>query len=230
MQQTKNLITVFVVECCYSILESNEHGNPRGADKPSQLVFEELRKLAASRLGNEAPNQTLQPTALVQEAWLRLVGIDKPQFANRAHFFSAAVEAMRRILIDKTRRKRARRHGGDQHRADLEGVEVAESSNDDDLLAVNDALDKLANQINAKAGLVKLRYFVAMTLEDVSAAMGISARTADKYWARARTWLFGEIDAGRKNGRHLVLGMAGWPTVPLLRKLADQIERGRSGA
>src|SRR5208282_2262217 len=137
-------------------------------------------------MANEAPNQTLQPTALVHEAWLRLVGKDNPQFANRAHFFSAAAEAMRRILIDNARRKRALRHGGDQQRVDLENLEVAAPGDDDQLLAINEALDKLATQNKAEAELVKLRYFVGMTLEEASEVLGISARTADNYWAHAR--------------------------------------------
>ena len=179
------------------ILESIEHGDPKAADKLLPLVYEELRKLAASKMANEAPNQTLQPTALVHEAWLRLVGNDNPQFANRAHFFSAAAEAMRRILIDKARRKRAPRHGGDQQRVDLADVEVAAPGDDDQLLAVNDALDKLAAQNQLEAELVKLRYFVGMTLEEAAEVLGISARTADNYWAHARAWLYRAIKAQR---------------------------------
>ena len=179
------------------ILESIQHGDPKAADELLPLVYGELRKLAASRMANEAPNQTLQPTALVHEAWLRLVGKDNPQFANRAHFFSAAAEAMRRILIDNARRKRALRHGGDQQRVDLENLEVAAPGDDDQLLAINEALDKLATQNKAEAELVKLRYFVGMTLEEASEVLGISARTADNYWAHARAWLFHEIKTAR---------------------------------
>jgi RNA polymerase sigma factor (TIGR02999 family) len=179
------------------ILESIEHGDPKAADELLPLVYGELRKLAASKMANEAPNQTLQPTALVHEAWLRLVGKDNRQYANRAHFFSAAAEAMRRILIDKARRKRAVRHGGDQQRVDLAGLDVAGPGNDDELLAVNEALDKLAAQNPAEAELVKLRYFVGMTLEEAAEVLGISARTADNYWAHARAWLFREIKSQR---------------------------------
>ena len=146
-------------------------------------------------MANEASNQTLQPTALVHEAWLRLVGNDNPQFANRAHFFAAAAEAMRRILIDKARRKRALRHGGDQQRVDIEGVEVTVPADDYQLLAINDALDKLEGQNKVEAELVKLRYFVGMTMEEAAEVLGISARTADNYWAHARAWLFREIKA-----------------------------------
>ena len=177
------------------ILESIEHGDPKTADELLPLVYGELRKLAAAKMANEAPNQTLQPTALVHEAWVRLVGEANPQFANRAHFFAAAAEAMRRILIDKTHRKRAVRHGGDQQRVDIEGMELAAPGDDDQLLAINDALDKLDGQNKVEAELVKLRYFVGMTLEEAAEVLGISARTADNYWAHARAWLFREIKA-----------------------------------
>jgi RNA polymerase sigma factor (TIGR02999 family) len=180
------------------ILESIDHGDPKAADELLPLVYEELRKLAASKMARESPNQTLQPTALVHEAWSRLVGEGNPPFANRAHFFAAAAEAMRRILIDNARRKRALRHGGGQQRVDLEGVlEVAAPGDDDELLAVNEALDKLAVQNKAEAELVKLRYFVGMTLEEAAAVLDISARTADNYWAHARAWLYKEIERAR---------------------------------
>ncbi len=176
------------------ILESIEHGDPKAADELLPLVYEELRKLAASKMAREAPNQTLQPTALVHEAWSRLVGDGNPQFANRAHFFSAAAEAMRRILIDTARRKRALRHGGGRQRVDLGGIlELAAPADDDELLGVNDALDKLALQNKVEAELVKLRYFVGMTLEEAAVVLDISARTADNYWAYARAWLFREM-------------------------------------
>ena len=162
------------------------------------LVYGELRKLAASKMAHEAPNQTLQPTALVHEAWLRLVGNVNPKFAGRAHFFGAAAEAMRRILIDKARRKNAARHGGDQQRVDLDGIEVAVPGDDTELLAVNDALDKLAAQSPVEAELVKLRYFVGMTLDEAAEVLDISARTADNYWAHARAWLFREIKSQRQ--------------------------------
>ena len=177
------------------ILESIEHGNAKAADELLPLVYGELRKLAASKMAHESPNQTLQPTALVHEAWLRLVGNANPKFDGRAHFFAAAAEAMRRILIDKARRKRALRHGGDKQRVDLEQADIAAPGDDDQLLAVHDAIDKLAAQNQAEAELVKLRYFVGMTLEEAAEALGISARTADNYWAHARAWLFREIKA-----------------------------------
>jgi len=178
------------------ILESIEQGDLKAADELLPLVYGELRKLAAARMANEAPNQTLQPTALVHEAWLRLVGNENPQFANRAHFFAAAAEAMRRILIDKARRKKAIRHGGDQQRVDLEDLEVAAPGGDDELLAVNEALDKLAAQNQTEAELVKLRYFVGLTIDEAAEVLGISPRTANNYWTHARAWLFREIKAG----------------------------------
>ena len=181
------------------ILTAIEQGDPQAADKLLPLVYEELRMLAAHRMANEAAAQTLQPTALVHEAWLRLVGKENPKFANRAHFFAAAAEAMRRILIDNARRKRALRHGGGQQRVDLEEkLDLASSDADDQLLTVNDALDKLAAHSKSEAELVKLRYFVGMTLEEAADALGISARTADNYWAHARAWLFHELKA-KKN-------------------------------
>ena len=143
------------------ILTAIEQGDANAADKLLPLVYEELRKLAAHRMANEAAGQTLQPTALVHEAWLRLVGDENPRFTNRAHFFAAAAEAMRRILIDNARRKRAVRHGGGQQRVEFVPADLASASDDDQLLAVNDALDKLAAQNKGEAELVKLRYFVA---------------------------------------------------------------------
>jgi RNA polymerase sigma factor (TIGR02999 family) len=176
------------------ILESIEHGDPKAADKLLPLVYEELRKLAAARMANEAPNQTLQPTALVHEAWLRLVGSTNPNFSGRAHFFGAAAEAMRRILIDKARRKRAIRHGGDQQRVDIENIEVAGPSNDDQLLAVNEALNKLATVHAIQAEVVKLRCFVGMTNTEAAQALGLTERTAKYYWTHARAWLLHEMN------------------------------------
>jgi len=157
------------------------------------LVYEELRKLAARKMANEAAGQTLQPTALVHEAWMRLVGKENPKFENRAHFFAAAAEAMSRILIDNARRKRALRHGGGQERVNFEQAELVSATEDDQLLAVHDALDKLAAENKLEAELVKLRYFVGMTVDEAADVLGISARTADNYWVHARAWLFSEL-------------------------------------
>jgi RNA polymerase sigma factor (TIGR02999 family) len=175
------------------ILQAIENGNPMAADELLPLVYGELRKLAASKMARESPNQTLQPTALVHEAWLRLVGEANPKFDGRPHFFAAAAEAMRRILIDKARRKSALRHGGGQQRIDFDEVDVASPGTDDELLAINDALDKLATQNKLEAELVKLRYFVGLTLDEAAEVLGISARSADNYWAHARAWLFHEL-------------------------------------
>ena len=136
------------------ILEAAQQGDPKAADELLPLVYEELRRLAAHKMANEAAGQTLQPTALVHEAWLRLVGNQNQKWDGRAHFFAAAAEAMRRILIDRARRKRAVRHGGEQQRVDLQEVDLAAPSDDDQLLAVNDALDKLAAQHKEEAELV----------------------------------------------------------------------------
>jgi RNA polymerase sigma factor (TIGR02999 family) len=182
------------------ILKSIEQGDPRAADELLPLVYEELRKLAAAKMAHETPDQTLQATALVHEAWLRLVGNDNPQFANRAHFFAAAAEAMRRILIDKARRKRAQRRGGDQQRVDMQGAEIAAPGDDDQLLAINEALDRLAAIHPLQAEVVKLRYFVGMTNLETAQAVGLSERTVKNYWNHARAWLFREINAGRKTG------------------------------
>jgi RNA polymerase sigma factor (TIGR02999 family) len=177
------------------ILESIEQGDPKAADKLLPLVYEELRKLAAARMANEPPNQTLQPTALVHEVWLRLVGNTNPNFSGRAHFFGAAAEAMRRILIDKARRKKAIRHGGGQQRVDLEDVLDTAGPDDDELLAVNDALDKLAAIHVVQAEVVKLRCFVGMTNAEAAQALGLTERTAKYYWSHARAWLIREINA-----------------------------------
>src|SRR6266851_511882 len=175
------------------ILNAIQHGDGKAADELLPLVYQELRRLAAHKMANEAAGQTLQPTALVHEAWLRLVGNQNQQWHGRAHFFGAAAEAMRRILIERARRKRAARHGGGQQRVDFEQVEVAAFSDDEQLLAVSEALDKLAAQNKLEAELVKLRYFVGMTLDEASEVLGMSARSADNYWAHARAWLFREL-------------------------------------
>ncbi len=181
------------------ILNGVQQGNPKAAEELLPLVYDELRKLAAYRMANEAPGHTLQPTALVHEAWLRLVGGENAaQFQNRAHFFAAAAEAMRRILIDRARRKRAVRHGGEQQRVDIQEVNLAPPDDDDQLLAVSEALDKLAVQHKAEAAVVKLRYFVGMTNDEAAEALNISPRTAKYYWTHARAWLYREISAPEK--------------------------------
>ena len=176
------------------ILEAAQQGDPTAADQLLPLVYEELRRLAVHKMANEASGNTLQPTALVHEAWLRLVGDGgQAQFQNRAHFFAAAAEAMRRILIDRARRKRAVRHGGEQQRVDVQEVDIASPDDDGQLLAINEALDKLAVEHSTEAELVKLRYFVGMTNNEAADVLGISPRTAKYYWTHARAWLFREI-------------------------------------
>jgi RNA polymerase sigma factor (TIGR02999 family) len=175
------------------VIEAIQHGDRKAADELLPLVYDELRKLAASRMANEAAGNTLQPTALVHEAWLRLVGKDNPTFAGRAHFFAAAAEAMRRILIDRARRKSSLRHGGGQARVDIQQIDLAFPEADDQILAVSEALDKLAAQDPVEAELVKLRYFAGLTVEEAAGLLDISPRTARNYWAHARTWLYHEI-------------------------------------
>jgi RNA polymerase sigma factor (TIGR02999 family) len=175
------------------ILQAVQQGDPKAAGELLPLVYEELRKLAAAKMAHEAAGHTLQPTALVHEAWLRLVGDEDKEWAGRAHFFAAAAEAMRRILIDKARRRRAVRHGGEQQRVDMEDLDVASPMPDDQLLVVDEALDKLASKHPRQAELVKLRYFVGMTLQEAAQVLGISADTAKDDSAHARAWLFREI-------------------------------------
>src|SRR5436309_14617996 len=144
------------------ILDAIDQCDPKAADQLLPLVYEELRKLARARMANEAPGQTLQPTALVHEAWLKLAAKDNPKFNGRAHFFAAAAEAMRRILIENARRKHAARHGGAQQRLDVQEIEITIATKDDELLAVHDALERLAAEDKQLAELVKLRFFVGL--------------------------------------------------------------------
>jgi RNA polymerase sigma factor (TIGR02999 family) len=177
------------------ILEAIDQGDPGAADRLLPLVYDELRKLAATRLAREKPGQTLQATALVHEAYLRLVSRDdaKP-WNSRGHFFGAAAEAMRRILVEDARRKARIRHGGGLRRVDIDaGCSLAQPPPDDDLLALDAALDRLAALDPKRAELVKLRFFAGLTMPEAAAAMGISTATAERYWAFARTWLFAEL-------------------------------------
>jgi RNA polymerase sigma factor (TIGR02999 family) len=175
------------------LLTALDQGDPTAADKLLELVYEDLRRLATSRMAQEAPGQTLQSTALVHEAWLRLVGAKNQNFENRAHFFSAAAEAMRRILIDNARRKLRQRHGGDWERVDLGKQDLAAPAADQQLLAVHEVLDKLAMEHPLQAEVVKLRYFAGMTNEEVAQVLGVSVTTVKNYWTFARTWLLHEI-------------------------------------
>ncbi|MFO0954046.1 MAG: ECF-type sigma factor [Isosphaeraceae bacterium] len=174
------------------VLSAIEQGDPQAAEELLPLVYDELRRLAARRLTLEKPGQTLQATALVHEAYLRLVGKETGRpYRDRAHFFAAAAAAMRRILIDKARRKQARKHGGDLRRQPLELVSAPEP--DDELLALDEALLRLSDKDPQKARLVELRYFGGLTGEQAAEVLGISPTTADRYWAYARAWLQAEV-------------------------------------
>ena len=179
------------------ILQSMESGDGAAAEELLPLVYEEFRKLAASKMARETPNQTLQPTALVHEAWLRLTGNENVRWNGRAHFFGAAAEAMRRILIDNARRKNARRHGGGQQRVDVDEIDIAAPAKDEELLSINDALEEFAKMDKQKAELVKLRYFVGLTNEEAAEILGISAPTARRWWNFARAWLYQKIQGGK---------------------------------
>jgi RNA polymerase sigma factor (TIGR02999 family) len=175
------------------ILSEVEQGDPHAAQELLPLIYEELRKLAAQRLAQEAPGQTLQATALVHEAYLRLVDVEKAQHWNsRGHFFAAAAEAMRRILVDNARKKRRPKHGGDRKRIDLDEA-LSSADPQDDLLALDDALNRLAAEEPVKAELVKLRYFAGLSLEEAAACLSISPATSKRYWAVARAWLFAAL-------------------------------------
>jgi RNA polymerase sigma factor (TIGR02999 family) len=177
------------------ILREIEQGDPQAAEQLLPLVYEELRKLAAQRLAQEKPGQTLQPTALVHEAYLRLVDADQARGWNgRGHFFAAAAEAMRRILVENARRKRSRKHGGGRAREDLDQVQPALPEPRDDVLALDEALTRLAAADPTAARLVQLRYFAGLTLPEAAAALGVSARTAGRLWAFGRAWLRREVE------------------------------------
>src|SRR5262245_31673063 len=176
------------------ILSQIEQGDPGAADQLLPLVYDELRKLAAQKLAQEKRGQTLQATALVHEAYLRLVGGEADaRWNSRGHFFAAAAEAMRRILIGNARRKQALKRGGQAKRVDLDAIELADRPADDKLLALEDALIRLAEKDPVKAELVKLRYFAGLTNQEAAAILGISTATAERYWAYARAWLQNEI-------------------------------------
>lgn len=176
------------------ILERVDRGDPEAVAGLFPLVYEELRRMAAQKMAHEASGHTLQPTALVHEAWIRLGGDESPAFRNRAHFFGAAAEAMRRILIEHARRRRAAKRGAGAEVVDLDGLELAAASADDDqLLAVHEALEKFASVDPRKAELVKLRYFIGLDFADASAALGIAVPTAKQWWAYARAWLTVEM-------------------------------------
>jgi RNA polymerase sigma factor (TIGR02999 family) len=182
------------------VLDAVSRGETQAAEQLLPLVYQELRRVAASKMALEPAGHTLQPTALVHEAWLKLAGDPRRVFHGRKHFFAAAAEAMRRILIDQARRKQAQRHGGHMERVDLEGIMLAAPEPDESLLAVNEALDALAQERPLEADLVKLRYFAGMTNDEAADALGIPARTAKFYWTHARAWLYEEIKKSGGSG------------------------------
>ena len=171
------------------ILDAIQQGDPRAADELLPLVYDELRKLAVVRMANEKPGQTLQPTALVHEAWLKIAGDGKEHFANRRHFFKAAAGAMQQILIDIARRKQRLKHGANQAGEELHESRIAMSVPSEELLAVNDALATLALEDPQAAEVVQMRYFVGMTVPEIAAALDLAPRTVDRHWAFARAWL-----------------------------------------
>jgi RNA polymerase sigma factor (TIGR02999 family) len=178
------------------ILSAIEQGDPRAAEQLLPLVYDELRNLAAQRLAQEAPGQTLQSTALVHEAYLRLVDVEQAQpWNSRGHFFAAAAEAMRRILVEQARRKRTLKKGGRLQRVELSDVEPAIAGPTLDLLALNEALDKLAAKDPRKAELIKLRFFAGLTNEQAAEALGVATSTVDADWAYAKSWLRVEMAA-----------------------------------
>ena len=179
------------------ILDALAGGDPQAASQLLPLVYDELRKLAAQRLGKESPGQTLQPTALVHEAYLRLVGADQEQhWDSRGHFFAAAAEAMRRILVEKARQKASLKRGGDRTRMEVVDSLLAAPEPREDLLALEAALTKLAETDKQAAELVQLRYFAGLPIREVAEFLGISPRTADRLWAFAKAWLHEQIEGG----------------------------------
>jgi RNA polymerase sigma factor (TIGR02999 family) len=176
------------------ILQALEQGGPHAAEQLLPLVYDELRRLAAQQLARESPGQTLDGTSLVHEAYVRLVGAKPDQpWSGRGHFFAAAAEAMRRILVERARRKRRLRHGGDRKRLPLREGNLAEAKTDERVLAVDEALQRLAAEDEKVAEVVKLRYFAGLTTQETAEALGISVRTANRHWAYARAWLYQQL-------------------------------------
>jgi RNA polymerase sigma factor (TIGR02999 family) len=198
------------------ILNAVQQGDPTAAEQLLPLVYDELRKVAAHKMTHEAPGHTLQPTALVHEAWLHLGGDQQPSWQNRGHFFAAAAEAMRRILVDCARAKQALKRGGNLERFDLEAMELPSPMPDDELLALDEALDRLATVDTRAAEMVKLCFFVGLTQEEAARELGVSLATAERIWGFARAWLLREVrklrtDATQKDGpKHLRESAAGF--------------------
>ena len=175
------------------ILKAVEQGDTKAAEQLIPAVYEELRRLAVRKMAQEPPGQTLQPTALVHEAWLQLGGDEPPRWNSRAHFFGAAAEAMRRILVDRAREKKALKRGGDLKRVDLDGIELPSPMPDDELLSLDEALNRLATVDTRASEMVKLCFFVGLTQEAAARELGISLSTAERVWGFARAWLLREV-------------------------------------
>ncbi len=190
-----------------AILSLIEDGDPNAAGRLLPLVYDELRRLAAQRMAREAPGQTIEATALVHEAYIRLVDVEKAQRWNsRGHFFAAAAEAMRRILIERARRKERLRHGGGRRRVDLEALNIADEEAPEGLLALDEAIEHLGREEPAAAEVVKLRYFASLTIEDAATALGLSVRTANRHWAYAKAWLYHKLNEGGEGQEAQVSG------------------------
>jgi RNA polymerase sigma factor (TIGR02999 family) len=172
-------------------------GESQAAEALLPLVYDELRRIAAYKMARESAGHTLQPTALVHEAWLRMIGDGNEQFQGRAHFFGVAAEAMRRILVESARRKRSLKRGGGAQREELDESHLVVAAPSEEILAIDEALDRLAAKDAVSADLVKLRYFVGMTMEEAAAALGLPLRTAERLWTYARAWLRREINGER---------------------------------
>ncbi len=175
------------------LLDAVEQGDPKAAEDLLPLVYDELRKLAAQKMAHEPPGHTLQPTALVHEAWLRLAGDGPQHWEGRGHFFAAAAEAMRRILVERARRKRRLRHGGGWQRVDLEDAEISPVAEDETVLQVHEVLDELAREDPFQARIVKLRFFAGLTNTEAAHVLGVSEKTVLRRWAHAKVWLYDRI-------------------------------------
>ena len=175
------------------ILESMDAGDSNAAQELLPLVYDELRAVAAAKMARERPGQTLQATALVHEAWIRLTKNKNQEWSNRRYFFAAAGEAMRRILVENARRKLSQKRGGDHQRVDLDEADISAPQGDDDLIPVHEALDRLAIEDKTKAEIVKLKYFVGLNNDEVAEALNMSEKTVRRHWTFAKTWLYEEI-------------------------------------
>jgi RNA polymerase sigma factor (TIGR02999 family) len=179
------------------ILDRVQQGDPKAAEELLPLVYDELRRLAAHKMASEAPGQTLQPTALVHEVWLRLSQQAGARWQNREHFYAVAAEAMRRILVDRSRRRQSRKHGGQLERVELDAVELPGPGDDAVVLQIHDALERLAVEDPEKAEVVKLRFFVGLANAEIAAILGVSEKTVQRHWSFAKAWLYRAMQGGQ---------------------------------